>query len=416
MGIRSFIDRLLGRAAPASLAAAPLEDDAVPVAPARPPPPTVPVVEPVGPRRAPAEEVRDALASLARGVDAAFASGELRRLRRAAAADLDEDTALLVADYFRSRGEDGDATALLERVVGRMGDAAGRARLGLADLATSRGDRGAAVRWLEEVVATELGFPGARERLRRLGEAARPGEAGATLLAPEAHAGIGRYVLLRELGRGGAGAVFLARDEKLGREVAVKLHHAGGREARRVRLRAEAEVFDAVRCAGVVRLLDVRPEQGALVFAFCPGGSLRKRIARGDVDPATARGWLADVAAALARMHAAGFVHRDLKPGNVLLGADGRAVVSDLGLARRIGERADAVEGTVGFTAPESAVDSVLRPTLDVFAFGAVGAALGLRENGAIGPLLARCVAEDAASRPADGAALVAALGALPGP
>jgi len=303
---------------------------------------------------------------------------------------------------------------VLETAARRSGDGALRARLGLADLCIERGDRDAAARWLEELVACDLTYPGARERLRRLGEGARPGDAGATLLAPDARAGIGRYVLLKELGRGGAGAVFLARDERLGREVAVKLHHGGGgREARRARMRAEAEVAEAIRSARVVRLLDVRPEQGALVMEHCAGGSLRQVIARGPVPTEQARGWIRDVALALARVHDAGWVHRDLKPGNILLRADGRAVVSDLGLARRAGELADAVEGTPGFTAPEARAGEAIRPASDVYSFGAMGLALGLGGHPAVARLLQQCLSPDPAARPADGRALVTALSAI---
>lgn len=364
----------------------------------------------------PGDAVRRAVASLRGEIDPVAATGLVRMLRELSArADLDDDAGLLLAEYFQGRGEADVSARVLEASARRTGDGALRARLGLADLCIERGDRDAAARWLEELVACDLSFQGARERLRRLGEGARPGDAGATLLAPDARAGIGRYVLLKELGRGGAGAVFLARDERLGREVAVKLHHGGsGREARRARMRAEAEVAEAIRSARVVRLFDVRPEQGALVMEHCAGGSLRQAIARGPVAPERARGWIRDVALGLARCHEAGWVHRDLKPGNVLLRADGRAVVSDLGLARRVGERADAVEGTPGFTAPEARAGEVIAPGSDVYSFGALGVALGLGENPRVASLFQRCLSPDPADRLADGRSLVGALAAIP--
>jgi hypothetical protein len=363
----------------------------------------------------PGDAVRRAVASLRGEIDPVAATGLVRMLRELSERDdLDDDAGLLLAEYFQGRGEADVAARVLEASARRPGDGALRARLGLADLCIERGDRDAAARWLEELVACDLSFPGARERLRRLGEGARPGDAGATLLAPDARAGIGRYVLMKELGRGGAGAVFLARDERLGREVAVKLHHGGGgRAARRARMRAEAEVAEAIRSARVVRLLDVRPEQGALVMEYCAGGSLRQVIARGPVPPEQARGWIRDVALALARVHESGWVHRDLKPGNVLLRADGRAVVSDLGLARRAGERADAVEGTPGFTAPEARAGEAIAPGSDVYSFGAMGLALGLGAHPAIDRLLQRCLSADPSARPADGRALVTALSAI---
>ena len=363
----------------------------------------------------PGDAVRRAVASLRGEIDPVAATGLVRMLRELSERnDLDDDAGLLLAEYFQGRGEADVAARVLEASARRPGDGALRARLGLADLCIERGDRDAAARWLEELVACDLSYPGARERLRRLGEGARPGDAGATLLAPDARAGIGRYVLMKELGRGGAGAVFLARDERLAREVAVKLHHGGGgRAARRARMRAEAEVAEAIRSARVVRLLDVRPEQGALVMEYCAGGSLRQAIARGPVPAEQARGWIRDVALALARVHEAGWVHRDLKPGNVLLRADGRAVVSDLGLARRAGERADAVEGTAGFTAPEARVGEAIAPGSDVYSFGAMGLALGLGAHPAIDRLLQRCLSAEPSDRPADGRALVAALAAI---
>jgi len=420
MGLLDWLRRVTGsKAGPAE---APVDDAEAPEptskpprpTPARPKAPESPVPERL---RAlpPGDAVRRAVASLRGEIDPAAATGLVRMLRELSARDdLDDDASLLLAEYFQGRGEAGVAAQVLEASARRPGDGALRARLGLADLCIERGDRDAAARWLEELVACDLSFPGARERLRKLGEGARPGDAGATLLAPDARAGIGRYVLLKELGRGGAGAVFLARDERLGREVAVKLHHGGsGREARRARMRAEAEVAEAVRSARVVRLLDVRPEQGALVMEHCAGGSLRQVIARGPIAAEQARGWVRDVALALARMHEAGWVHRDLKPGNVLLRADGRAVVSDLGLARRAGGRADAVEGTAGFTAPEARPGEPIAPGSDVYSFGAMGLALGLGEHPAVARLLQRCLAPEASGRPADGRALVAALAAI---
>nr|MBK7063844.1 serine/threonine protein kinase [Deltaproteobacteria bacterium] len=419
MGLRDWLRRITG-----SKQTDPDEGEDVQAAP--------PVVSPahaVPPRRVdgvdvaerlrampPGDAVRRAVASLRSEIDPVAATGLVRMLRELSARDdLDDDAGLLLAEYFQGRGEADVAARVLESAAKRSGDGALRARLGLADLCIERGDRDAAARWLEELVACDLSFPGARERLRRLGEGARPGDAGATLLAPDARAGIGRYVLLKELGRGGAGAVFLARDERLGREVAVKLHHGGGgnREARRARMRAEAEVAEAIRSARVVRLLDVRPEQGALVMEHCAGGSLRQVIARGPVATEQARGWIRDVALALARVHDAGWVHRDLKPGNILLRADGRAVVSDLGLARRAGELADAVEGTPGFTAPEARAGEAIRPTSDVYSFGAMGLALGLGGHPAVARLLQQCLSPDPAARPADGRALVTALSAI---
>ncbi len=363
----------------------------------------------------PSEAVRRSVTALRGDIDPVAATGLVRMLRELSERDdLDGDASGLLAEYFQGRGEADVATRVLVAAVRHPGDGALRARLALGDLCIERGDRDAAARWLEELVACELSYPGARERLRRLGESARPGDAGATLLAPDARAGIGRYALLKELGRGGAGAVFLARDERLGREVAVKLHHGGGgREARRARMRAEAEVAEAVRSARVVRLFEVRPEQGAIVMEHCAGGSIRQCIARGPVGADEARAWLRDVAFALARMHEAGWVHRDLKPGNVLLRGDGRAVVSDLGLARRIGERAEAMEGTAGFTAPEARAGEVIGPALDVYSFGAMGVALGLGESPAVGALLRQCLEAEVTDRPVDGRALVTALHAM---
>jgi eukaryotic-like serine/threonine-protein kinase len=363
----------------------------------------------------PGDAVRRALTSLRDDIDPVAASGLVRMLRDLSLRDdLDDDAGLLLAEYFQGRGEAEVAVRVFEASSRRPGDSGLRARLGLADLCVARGDRDAAARWLEELVASDLSFPGARERLRRLGEQARPGDAGATLLAPDARAGIGRYVLLKELGRGGAGAVFLARDERLGREVAVKLHHGvAGREARRSRMRAEAEVAEEIRSARVVRLYEVRPEQGALVMEHCAGGSLRQAIARGAVSTELARGWIRDVALALARVHEAGWVHRDLKPGNVLLRGDGRAVVSDLGLARRVGECADAVEGTAGFTAPEARAGELIATGSDVYSFGAMGLALGLGEHPTLAPLFLRCLSSDPAARPKDGRVLTNALSAI---
>jgi tRNA A-37 threonylcarbamoyl transferase component Bud32 len=336
----------------------------------------------------------------------------LRWLREHAAhSDLTATARVDLADFFLTRGERDSADVILRAVAaGPLRDAP-PAMMRLGDLAAQSGDAGGGLGWYESALAVDLEYPGARERHARLKKPVRAGEAGATLLAPDASQALGRFELLRELGRGGAGAVYLARDKRVGREVALKLYHPQARADRNARLRGEAQVAAAVASPCVVRVHDLFEDTGALVMEHCAGGALRTRIARGTVDPREAHGWLRDVARALAHTHARRWVHRDLKPGNVLVRADGRAVLTDYGLARRAGQPASALEGTAGYVPPEARAGGTVEPTADTYAFGALMRDLVPGAAGPLAELMAACLADDPATRPRDGAALAARLG-----
>jgi len=364
----------------------------------------------------PAEGARRAIALLRDLDDRAASLALLRWLRELSEGEaLPPAERLSVADFFSARGDGAAAARVLTALATQSGPEALSARVRLGDAAAYEGDAAGALRWYEAVLAVDLDHPGARERHARLARPARAGDAGATLLAPDAVTTFGRYALQRELGRGGAGAVFLATDTRLARPVAVKLYHPQARTDRGVRLRGEAQVAAAVRSPNIVRVYDLHPTIGAVVMEYAAGLSLRACIARGGYRRDEAEAWLLDIVGALAATHAAGWVHRDLKPGNVLLRADGRAVLTDFGLARRAGSEGPALEGTAGYVPPEAQHGGTVDPRADVFALGT----LGLELLGAVGhpqwvAQLRACIQSDPHARPADGASLRAALSSLP--
>ncbi len=335
----------------------------------------------------------------------------LRWLREHAAhVDLTATARIDLADFFLARGEPATADGILRNVAAGPIAEAPPAMMRLGDLASQSGDVVGALGWYETVLSLDLEYPGARERHARLRRPVRAGDAGATLLAPDASQAMGRFELLRELGRGGAGAVYLARDKRVGREVALKLYHPQARADRNARLRGEAQVAAAVASPCVVRVHDLFEDTGALVMEYASGGALRARVAKGNVTRGEALGWLRDVARALAHTHARRWVHRDLKPGNVLLRADGRAVLTDYGLARYEGQPSSAFEGTAGYVPPEARSASTVTAAVDVYAFGALVRDLVPKADGALAALMADCLAEDPSARPRDGAALVERL------
>ena len=159
--------------------------------------------------------------------------------------------------------------------------------------------------------------------------------------APTPPAGLpGRYVLLGELGAGGMGIVYVAYDRELDRKVALKLlqHRDAGGD---VRLRREAQALAKLKHPNVVTVYDVGRMDDRLFVAMelVEGTSLREWLAD---KPRTwrevARTFLL-AGRGLAAAHAAGLVHRDFKPSNVLIGADGGVRVADFGLVRLVGER-----------------------------------------------------------------------------
>jgi tetratricopeptide (TPR) repeat protein len=183
---------------------------------------------------------------------------------------------------------------------------------------------------------------------------------------------VGRFELVRELGRGGFGVVWEARDTELGRSVAFKAVRASGPgDAHRERLLREAEAAARLSHPNIVTIHDLgRTEHGPyLVLELLRGVSLAERLARGPAPVAEAVRVGVEVARALAHAHAMGVIHRDLKPGNVFLCEDGRVKVLDFGLARVFGAAA-AAGGTPGYMAPEQWRREPEDERTDLFALG----------------------------------------------
>ncbi len=192
----------------------------------------------------------------------------------------------------------------------------------------------------------------------------------------------GRYTLLAELGRGGMATVHRARDEVLGRDVALKvLHpHLAADPAFLDRFRREGQAAAALSHRNVVAIHDLEAnEDGAwLVLEVVEGPSLSEVLrTRGRLSPGEALSLLAPAARGLAAAHRRGIVHRDVKPANILIATDGTVKVSDFGLARAAASAqqtfdADVLVGSPHYLAPEAVDGQPLGPQADVYALGIV--------------------------------------------
>ncbi len=186
----------------------------------------------------------------------------------------------------------------------------------------------------------------------------------------------------RELGRGGMGVVYLATQDGLNRQVALKMvlsgEHASATD--KGRFLAEAEAVAAVRHPGVVQVFGFGTHDGRPYFAleFLSGGSLADRLKGTPLPAAEAADLVARIAAAVQAAHDAGVIHRDLKPANILFDADGSPKVTDFGLARKEDSASGltatgAILGTPSYMSPEQAEGRKdVGPPADVYALGAV--------------------------------------------
>lgn len=194
-----------------------------------------------------------------------------------------------------------------------------------------------------------------------------------------------RYRLHDRAGSGGSAQVWRATDQRTGEIVAVKRLHpiVVADEAARDRLRREFRALRALDAPGIVRVRDLRltRDDAAIVLDYVDGVSLAERLADGSALPAAEAVSIAtDVAGALAAAHAAGIVHRDVTPGNILLGPDGRARLTDFGIARAstgagatTAVTADGtLVGTMRYLAPEQLRGAPATPASDLHSLAAV--------------------------------------------
>jgi tetratricopeptide (TPR) repeat protein len=254
----------------------------------------------------------------------------------------------------------------------------------------------AALLYLEFVLRSEAGedasfdgylgqFPQYAVPLRRLRQADELlGKALFPPAAPALHGRrVGDYELLEEIGRGGMGVVYRARQVSLGRIVAVKMILGGalGPAADGRRLRNEAEAAARLQHPGIVAIHEVGEWEGQPFFSmdYVEGTTLAALIREHPLPAARASGYVEAIARAVHHAHESGVLHRDLKPSNVLIGADDQPRVTDFGLARQV--QADQrltgtgeLLGTPSYIPPEQASDKygAAGPASDVYALGAV--------------------------------------------
>lgn len=239
------------------------------------------------------------------------------------------------------------------------------------------GQRSAALRQYSEcerILAEELGVePG--EETRALHQAILQRQALPELKAPVVQAKIEtRYQLIEEIGRGGMGVVYRARDLHLERDVALKLLDRStlGTEGQ-ARLLREARAVAKLNHPNIVTVYDASELDGApfLAMELVVGEMLRERL---DAPLAEKLGWMVQVCQALEHAHAQGVLHRDLKPENLFIGTDGRVRLADFGLARYMNTRqltqTGSLVGTPAYAAPEQLRGEPLDARADLYALG----------------------------------------------
>ncbi len=194
---------------------------------------------------------------------------------------------------------------------------------------------------------------------------------------------IAGYQILGELGRGGMGVVYFARQVLLNRPCVVKMILAGAHanvEAT-VRFLAEAEAVARLQHPNIVQIHHIGEADGLPFFEleYVPGGSLDRRLNGTPWPSKRAAELVESVARGVAEAHRQGIVHRDLKPGNILLAADGTPKITDFGLAKSLASdsgltRTDSIMGSPGYMAPEQAEGKTKQvgPRADVYALGAI--------------------------------------------
>ncbi|WP_326829045.1 serine/threonine protein kinase [Streptosporangium sp. NBC_01810] len=191
----------------------------------------------------------------------------------------------------------------------------------------------------------------------------------------------GRYRPLGRIASGGMGEVWRARDELLGREVAVKLlrAHVAEDPAFRLRFRSEARIAAGLSDPGIAQVFDYAETDGVayLVMELVPGESLAGILARdGSLSPKVALDVVHQTARALQAAHRAGVIHRDIKPGNLLVTEAGVIKITDFGIARVL-EAAPVTQtgvllGTAQYVSPEQASGDPLTPATDIYSLGVV--------------------------------------------
>jgi len=190
---------------------------------------------------------------------------------------------------------------------------------------------------------------------------------------------LGRFQLLRLLGRGTQASVWLARDPWLERDVAIKLlaPARGSRtEAHLQRWLAEARHMGQLSHPAIVPVFeaDVQEQQAFTVFEYVNGSSLAEHLAaKGRRTAHEAAAMMADVLDGLQAAHAAGIVHRDLKPSNIMIDAQGRARVMDFGISVSVANAAHApLAGTPAYMAPEASAGAGPTPAVDIYGAGLI--------------------------------------------
>jgi tetratricopeptide (TPR) repeat protein len=228
--------------------------------------------------------------------------------------------------------------------------------------------------------------------LRNVAGGISPGDPGATT-RPEGNGDglargdviryFGDYEIRRELGRGGMGVVYEARQVSLSRPVALKMIKAGllaGDEELR-RFENEAEAVALLDHPGIVPVYEVGEHDGQHFFSMklVSGGSLMSLLERFTDDPLAAARLVAEVAAAVAHAHMRGILHRDLKPANILVDPEGHPHVTDFGLAKKVEAdveftQSGAILGTPAYMSPEQATGrrGSITTATDVYGLGAV--------------------------------------------